>query len=130
MYAIYESDNPLEYFKGFQEDYQYAVKDGQIVTDEKEIPGGKIDSNDYIIGSMLDVASKMKEIILKWQRKKSPQKKIVYDAMFLSMDEESSRVKRILHGPVTSTMSSRNELLLKTSVYCDRSLEKRRGSQH
>ncbi|QQZ61207.1 extracellular solute-binding protein [Paenibacillus sonchi] len=135
MYAVYESDNPLEYFKGFQEGYQYVVKDGKIVTDEKEIPGGKINSNDYIFGSMPDVASKMKEITLKVAKKEeltekdrafmqalgiaddtNPLQRIVYDAMLISMDEESSRVREHYMGPLTSTMSARNELLQKMQM--------------
>ncbi|UOK61351.1 hypothetical protein MT997_22720 [Paenibacillus sp. OVF10] len=46
----------------------------------------------------------------------NPLQRIVYDAMLLSMDGESSRVKEHYKGPVTPTMSSRNELLQKMQM--------------
>lgn len=135
MFAAYEADDPLEYFKGFQEGYDYVVKDGKIVTDEKEIPGGKMDTGTYILGGVPTVTSKMKDVTLKVAKKmeltekdrsfmqafgikddSNPLERIVYDATLVSIDEDSTRVRDRFRGPITSTMSSRNELLQKTQM--------------
>ncbi|MEO2212739.1 ABC transporter substrate-binding protein [Paenibacillus amylolyticus] len=134
MYGVFESEDPF-YFKGYQEGYDYIVKDGKIVTDEKEIPGGKIDTSVYVFGAALAHPIKNKELFDKIANQENlteqdralmistgtiegsnPMQKTVYDAYLVSKKQALANVKQYYMGPTTSTMSSRNELLQKMQM--------------
>ncbi|TDL69367.1 extracellular solute-binding protein [Paenibacillus amylolyticus] len=134
MYSVFESDDPF-YFKGYQEGYDYVIKDGKIITDDKEIPGGKINTIEYVFGSALMHSTKIKElfdkissrielteqekalaIITGTQDDSTPSARSGFDAYLVSNKQASANVRQYYVGPMTSTMSARNELLQKMQM--------------
>jgi len=134
LFDVYDSNDPL-HFSGFQEGYDYVVKDGKIVTDDKEIPGGKLYTYDYMSFGPPAINSKVRDINLKLANKEeltdndrivvvtlgindgsAPFSDLGFEAFKIVNDQSSSFVKEYYKGPLTSTMSSRNELLQKMQM--------------
>ncbi|MEC0128528.1 extracellular solute-binding protein [Paenibacillus pabuli] len=134
MYDGSKSGDPF-YFRGYQEGYDYIVKDGKIVTEEKEIPGGKIDTSVYVfissgispkqnqelydkIANREELTDEDRALMINSGTKDgaTPIQRSVYDAYLVSKKQASANVKQYYMGPTTSTMSSRNELLQKMQM--------------
>lgn len=135
LFRVYEVEDPLEYFRDFQEGYTYVIKDGEIVMDENEIPGGKININDYVFGSLPVLMSKQKEFTNKVinnepltdEEKKlmiatggTPEPNLIemlsLEAIGIALEQQHAFVRQHYVGPPTSTMSMRNELLHKMQM--------------
>ncbi|KAA8746130.1 extracellular solute-binding protein [Paenibacillus sp. UASWS1643] len=136
LYESYNSEDPF-LFKGFQEGYDYVIKDGKAVMDEKQIPGGKVATMKYTIsGSQTVYTSKLLESTLKrakgetlenkdlaafatsaiFSTDSNPLEKITDQATLVIAAQTDSDVREYFQGPATSTMSTRNELLKKMQM--------------
>ncbi len=137
MFDNYNSDDPFV-FKGFQEGYDYIIKDGKAVMDEKQIPGGKVATMKYTItGANSLYPSKHLEANVKLARKEpvtdtdlaalastgilgqdesNPLEAFSLGALLVDMTQTDADVREYFQGPSTKTMLSRKELLNKMQM--------------
>ncbi|MDI4647105.1 extracellular solute-binding protein [Cohnella hashimotonis] len=137
MFSAYKSDDPF-LFKGFQEGYDYVIKDGKADMSEQDIPGGKVSTMKYTLtgaasiypsktlatdikianGEALtgsDLASMATTGIIGVDAT-NPLEKITRQATVVAMGQKEADVPEYFLGPTTDTMSSRNELLKKMQM--------------
>lgn len=122
-----------DFFKGFQEGYDYIMKDGKMINNAEEVPGGLYPTVDYIFGSMPAIKSETLEIMTtlvnnepiaeedKWKYigygdPSNPTNKIMFEAIGVALSQADANVKQYYVGPVTPTMNSRQELLQKSQM--------------
>lgn len=137
MFSSYESDDPF-LFKGFQEGYDYVIKDGKADLSDKDIPGGRIETMKYTItGAASIYPSKQLATDIKvvkgeettprdWaymattgniaMDDSNPLGMIARQATLVAMGQTDSDVPEYFLGPLTDTMTSRNELLKKMQM--------------
>jgi len=137
LYEAYNSDDPF-IFRGFQEGYDYVIKDGKAVMDEKQIPGGKVSTMKYTLtGAAASYPSKLLEVDLKIARgetltnkdlatmantgvigvdSSNPLEMITRQATLVIMTQTDADVPEYFQGPTTPTMSSKWELLTKMEM--------------
>jgi putative aldouronate transport system substrate-binding protein len=131
LFSIYESENPF-LFKEFQEGYDYVIQDGQAVTDNDMIPGGRALTGKYILTASPPIYnSKRIEASLKHARGEKlttddyaalaangdlgmgPLELIARQAIQVSLEQEFANVQEYFQGPTTPTMARRWEMLKK-----------------
>jgi len=136
MFSAYESDDPF-IFKGYQEGYDYVVKDGKVLSDDSEIPGGKIGTDKYTLtGGYAMYPSKMLAVDLKLAKGEqladndravlanvgivsgeiSPMDMTTRKGLLVISEQTSFDVPDYFRGPVTDLMLSRSELLKKMQM--------------
>ncbi|WP_028611668.1 extracellular solute-binding protein [Paenibacillus harenae] len=137
LHEVFNQEDPF-YFKGFQEGYDYVVRDGKAVLDEKQIPGGKIQTFKYTLtGNAVTYPSKQLEGTLRNAKGEAETNKdfvlgapvgavgpddsnplagISVQAVAVISTQTDADVPEYFQGPPTSTMSSRNELLRKMQM--------------
>ncbi|GIO92066.1 extracellular solute-binding protein [Paenibacillus lactis] len=137
LYESYNTEDPF-LFKGFQEGYDYVIKDGKAIVEESQIPGGKIPTMKYTIsGAQTVYMSKLTEASLKRARGEeltnremaffassgilavddsNPLEKISDVARLVIATQTDADVPNFFQGPTTPTMTSRNELLMKMQM--------------
>ncbi|WP_372631125.1 sugar ABC transporter [Cohnella sp.] len=138
--ALYESYNTEDsfLFRGFQDGYDYVIKNGKAVVEESQIPGGKIPTMKYTIsGAQTVFTSKLTEAALKRAKGEeltnrelasfassgilavddsNPLEKITDAATLVIATQTETDVPNYFQGPATPTMTSRNELLMKMQM--------------
>lgn len=136
MFSAYESDDPF-IFKGYQDGYDYVLKDGKVLSDDADIPGGKIGTDKYTLtGGYAMYPSKKLAVDLKLARGEeltdndravlanvgivtgeiSPMDMTTRKALVVISEQTDADVPNYFRGPTTSTMFSRNELLKKLQM--------------
>ncbi|WP_162848463.1 extracellular solute-binding protein [Paenibacillus nanensis] len=137
LYESYNSEDPF-LFKGFQEGYDYLTKDGSVIYDQNQIPGGKTATMKYTIsGAQTVYQSKLLEASLKRAKEEeltnqelsafatsgivsidnsNPLEVIGNKALLVISTQSEFDVPEYFQGPATSTMTSRNELLKKMQM--------------
>lgn len=136
MFSAYESDDPF-IFKGYQEGYDYVIKDGKATADTKDIPGGKIGTDKYTLtGVYAMYPSKMLAVDLKLARGEeltnndlavlanvgivsgdiTPLDMTTRKGLLVISEQTSADVPDYFQGPTTDTMLSRSELLKKLQM--------------
>ncbi|MDI4647111.1 extracellular solute-binding protein [Cohnella hashimotonis] len=137
LYESYNSEDPF-LFKGFQEGYDYVIKDGKADMDEKNIPGGRVSTLKYTItGAATSFPSKLVDVNLKIAKGETltnkdmaamsttgiigvndgnPLEKITHQAELIATTQPEADIPEYFLGPTTPTMSSRNELLKKMQM--------------
>ncbi|MNW34937.1 Lipoprotein LipO precursor [compost metagenome] len=136
MFSAYESNDPF-IFKGYQDGYDYVIKDGKVLTDTADIPGGKIGTDKYTLtGGYSMYPSKKLEVDFKLAKGEeltdndraamanfgivtgeiTPLDMTMRKALLVISEQTSSDVPNYFRGPTTSTMLSRNELLKKLQM--------------
>jgi putative aldouronate transport system substrate-binding protein len=133
LYESYNTDNHF-LFKGFQEGYDYVIKDGKPIVDEAQ----KIVTMKYTISGAQTVhTSKLKDATLKRAKgemltnrdlaafatsgilavdENNPLEKLTDNATLVIASQTDADVKEYFQGPATKTMISRNELLKKMQM--------------
>lgn len=137
LYEVYNSEDPFM-FKGFQEGYDYVIKDGKPVMEESKIPGGKVGTMKYTItGSDAVYPSKRLEANLKMANNEmlsnkelaalaptgilgadenNPLEAFTSKALLVGMEQNNADVPEYFQGASTKTMLSRQELLTKMQM--------------
>ncbi|MBB6634626.1 extracellular solute-binding protein [Cohnella thailandensis] len=137
LYTAFESDDPF-LFKGFQEGYDYVIKDGKADMSEQDIPGGKAATMKYTLtGAASIYPSKTLATDIKIAKGEeltgsdlasmattgiigvdatNPLELITRQATLVAMEQTDSDVPEYFLGSSTDTMSSRNELLKKMQM--------------
>ncbi|QOS79411.1 extracellular solute-binding protein [Paenibacillus sp. JNUCC31] len=134
LYSIYDKPD-LSLFEGFQEGYDYAIRDGKLTTKTEDIPDGYISTTKYLLPGTPVYQSKVREIKMKFIEGKketaedlavmftagisgmeSPLDKYNYDALRVVSEQLSADVPQYYQGPATRVMISRNELLSKMQM--------------
>jgi putative aldouronate transport system substrate-binding protein len=137
LYSSYDSEDPF-LFKGFQDGYDYIIKDGKALMGEQDIPGGKAGTTKYTLtGAASIYPSKLLATDVKIAKGEAltnqdlaamaptgiigvdasnPLEMITRQATLVDMGQPDSDVPEYFQGPSTPTMSSRNVLLKKLQM--------------
>ncbi|MFC4323735.1 type 2 periplasmic-binding domain-containing protein [Litchfieldia salsa] len=131
LYSIYESENPF-LFKDFQEGYDYVIQDGQAITSNEVIPGGRTLTMKYMLTASAPIYnSRNVEANLKHARGEELTTRdlsalaakadlgmgqlelLSRQAMLVAIEQEYADVPEYFHGLTTPTMERRWEMLKK-----------------
>lgn len=138
LYESYNTDDPF-YLKGYQEGYDYVIKDGNAVFDADEIPGGRIETMKYTLtGGFAIHPARLLEIDLKMARGEvltnedlaarattgliggmetlGPLEHFSKQAALVIHSQTDADVPNYFQGPPTKTMTTRLELLNKMQM--------------